>query len=1052
VEIRLLGPVEVWGPDGSVDIGHARRRCVLAMLAVDPTIAVSVSEIIEGIWGEVEDRDRARQRVHEYMAHLRKPLKEAFGVNLRNQKGAYVLGVEREKVDLHCFRWLVAEAKRAARTGDDVQAKELFERALGLWRGEPLAGLEEDWACRVRDRLVQERRAALEHWFEVELQLGNHLEVVDPLIDAVRDEPLRERFVGQLMLALYRCQRHSEALDTYQSLRDRLADGDKAIDPGMALQDLYVRMLKLDPQLMWQVAARTDESGNLSHKPSVVDPARIHLLAEVRSLWLSGGLDRSSAGRSRLKLRLTERADAVPDSFRPGSPCAPATTGVPVGKPLLELFNVNYNRSMLILGAAGAGKTTLLLQLTRDLVAQAESDPEETTPVGRIPIVLLLSEWSERADGLAGWIVEEIGRHYRLPAEKARAWLGAGRLTLLLDGVDEVPKAKRRACIKAINEFRRGTGWSENGLVVTARTTDYLDIGVLLDLRGAVSIQPLTRDQIDEYLARSPEAHQLRRIVTTDDVLAEVLASPLMLSVAVQGYKSGQKLPQGGPEDYRRVLNDWYVTSALIRNRARAGRATRSKRWDPEASHRTLVWLARLMENHREATIFYPDWFTAAMLPGSEWRGSLPRPKSSWLLSRWGGWRQATVALTYGLTAGVVVGALYGLQAWHSRRLVASSPDSALITNPAYALPVAFVVCLSVVATYLFWRTGPRGIRVAVYTSVFFAAGGLHKGVFVARHEGSGRGLVAGLSGGLVYGATSAASTCLALALIFWLVKTNSQRPGSRWYWSWSRMCRGLDAAMSIAIAVGISHALAHITVGEAGLVYNALSGLGYGLIMGLGGGLMVGIAFGLVDVQTDRPAPVWFWSWRRLALAALATTAYGLVNWLLLVRAVGALMGPDKGPIFGLIIGLTLCLTFGLGYSMVPDHDLPLAPARALTASLRAAAGPTLIASALTLLAAFLARRSVVDYVEFIMFGPAVLAGLLTFWFTGGGVWLGHHVARWAAWSAGLLPWDLLDFLAHCEERALLRRDGGGYQFFHLTLRDHFARHDPGQPPGYPI
>jgi len=63
----------------------------------------------------------------------------------------------------------------------------------------------------------------------------------------------------------------------------------------------------------------------------------------------------------------------------------------------------------------------------------------------------------------------------------------------------------------------------------------------------------------------------------------------------------------------------------------------------------------------------------------------------------------------------------------------------------------------------------------------------------------------------------------------------------------------------------------------------------------------------------------------------------------------------------------------------------------------------------------------------------------------------LGHRTARWAARQAGLLPGNLLRFLAHADGHMLLRRTGGGYQFLHHTLQEHIAMQDPGHPPNGP-
>ncbi len=47
----------------------------------------------------------------------------------------------------------------------------------------------------------------MEDWAEAELSLGHHGELVGELERVLAEHPLRERFWGQLMLALYRSGR-----------------------------------------------------------------------------------------------------------------------------------------------------------------------------------------------------------------------------------------------------------------------------------------------------------------------------------------------------------------------------------------------------------------------------------------------------------------------------------------------------------------------------------------------------------------------------------------------------------------------------------------------------------------------------------------------------------------------------------------------------------------------------------------------------------------------------------------------------------------------------
>jgi hypothetical protein len=68
---------------------------------------------------------------------------------------------------------------------------------------------------------------------------------LERLVDA---EPLRERFRGQLILALYRSGRQAEALDAYQQARRTLIE-ELGLEPSPALQELERAILQQDPEL-----------------------------------------------------------------------------------------------------------------------------------------------------------------------------------------------------------------------------------------------------------------------------------------------------------------------------------------------------------------------------------------------------------------------------------------------------------------------------------------------------------------------------------------------------------------------------------------------------------------------------------------------------------------------------------------------------------------------------------------------------------------------------------------------------------------------------------
>jgi DNA-binding SARP family transcriptional activator len=155
-----------------------------------------------------------------------------------------VLEVDESTIDLFRFRRLVSDARQAAATGDGGRAARLFEEALRLWRGDALNDLDGHWAEGVRARLAEERFAAMEDRLDVDLGLGRHASVVGELTALVREFPWRERIVGQLMIALYRDGRQSDALRVYSTVSHQLAsDG---LRPGPGLRKVEERILRED--------------------------------------------------------------------------------------------------------------------------------------------------------------------------------------------------------------------------------------------------------------------------------------------------------------------------------------------------------------------------------------------------------------------------------------------------------------------------------------------------------------------------------------------------------------------------------------------------------------------------------------------------------------------------------------------------------------------------------------------------------------------------------------------------------------------------------------
>ena len=246
MELRVLGPLEISGENGPVDLPAAKHRRLLAALTLARGQACSPDALIDAVWGEAPPAS-ARKLLHVYVSQLRKALPSRDA--LATAPTGYVLHLDDGSLDADRFEHLHDDAVEALAQGNPSLACSHLERALALWRGPAYADvMYDDFARAEADRLEELRLVALEARLDASLQLGRHDEVLADALAMARDQALRERVHGLAMLALYRAGRQTDALDHYTELRRRM-DDELGLEPSAELRELHRRILQQDPAL-----------------------------------------------------------------------------------------------------------------------------------------------------------------------------------------------------------------------------------------------------------------------------------------------------------------------------------------------------------------------------------------------------------------------------------------------------------------------------------------------------------------------------------------------------------------------------------------------------------------------------------------------------------------------------------------------------------------------------------------------------------------------------------------------------------------------------------
>jgi hypothetical protein len=450
---------------------------------------------------------------------------------------------------------------------------------------------------------------------------------------------------------------------------------------------------------------------------------------------------------------------------------------------------------LVILGGAGAGKTAAMLLLLLDILKHR--------PVGStqpVPVWLTLGGWNPQTTSMQEWAVTTLTRDYPgLLAHGGRGTAGelirTRRVTLFLDGLDELPPALQGRALQTIDHDELGAR-----LVLTSRPDDYRTALAQGRLWGAAVIDLLPVDLEDAkafLLAEQldPRRRSWQHVIDhmrahPDSVPARTLTSPLALSLARYTYT------QADPT----ALLDVRVhptPNALLQHLL--ARSLDLAYPDPSQRQHAIRWLGWIAHQMGD-TMDLRWWDIPTWLP--QWQ------------------RRFLVLLAGSISA-------------RPRTLVVRRPNK----KEAFRLLVSGFI-FGLMGTFLGWLADEA-------RNGWLTDGGSQLPRWLGDAGHADGGLMFGLPGGLTFG--------LAIGAVDLLGKMTSEAQASTPAGVYDSDCRqaltfsfaaGLAFGLLGGPAFGLAAGLASLLPG--GLTLGLAAGLALGFTSGLASGLMVGLAWGL--------------------------------------------------------------------------------------------------------------------------------------------------------------------------------------------------------------
>ena len=261
--IGVLGPLRVVRSAVEARTLPNAERVVLGLLSLAGGSPVRRESLVEVLWSG-QPPTSAAGLIQTYISRLRSVLGTVPGGGRElipaSAGSGYRLLLTMEQLDVLAFRHAVQDARSALTADDTEEAFREFERALALWRGEPLADIEALRDHPAVTALAEEQAAAVLEYADASLGAGLAGRVLPHLRALAARNPLDEALHARLLMALAGTGHQAEALAIYEELRHRL-DEELGVLPGRVLREAHPNVLRQEIRVQSLTVCSAGTSG-----------------------------------------------------------------------------------------------------------------------------------------------------------------------------------------------------------------------------------------------------------------------------------------------------------------------------------------------------------------------------------------------------------------------------------------------------------------------------------------------------------------------------------------------------------------------------------------------------------------------------------------------------------------------------------------------------------------------------------------------------------------------------------------------------------------------